>query len=96
MPVTVPSRLGRGDKETPVSFTHLANAMLVTPEETHSALTAEIMGILRGREKEIKHKTAVSFLHILNMITKSTISRESLKWTKEGQLESSAALSLDH
>lgn len=92
----LPSWLGRGDKETPMSLTHLANAMLIAPEETHSALTAEIMGILRGREKEIKHKTAISCLHILNVVTKSAISRESLKWTKEGQLESSAALSLDH
>lgn len=75
-------------------LTYLANAMLITAEESHKALTAKIVSILRG--KEIKHMTAISFLHILNLVTKSAISRESLKWAKEGQVENSAALSLDH
>lgn len=40
--------------------------------------------------------TAIIFLYILNLVTKSTIPRESLMSAKGGQLESSAALSLDH
>lgn len=93
IPVMLPSWLGRGDM-TLMWLTYLANAMLITAEESHKALTAKIVSILRG--KEIKHMTAISFLHILNLVTKSAISRESLKWAKEGQVENSAALSLDH
>lgn len=97
IPVTLPSWLERGDKKTPMSLTYLANAVLLILMRKHTiALTAETVWILRGREKGVKQKTAISFLHILNLVTKSAISRESLKWAKEGQPESSAALSLDH
>lgn len=70
--------------------------LLIALSKQTIALVAEIAWILRGTERGVKRLTAVSFLHILNLVIESTLPRGSLMSAKDSQLESSAALSLDH
>lgn len=87
---------GQGIRKRQRHSPTLQITLLILLRKQTIALAAEIAGILRGRERGVKHMTAISFLHILNLVTKSTVPRGSLMSAKEGQLESSAALSLDH
>lgn len=48
------------------------------------------------RKRGVTHMTAISFLRMLNLVTKLALPRESLMSTTEGQGERSAALSLGH
>lgn len=89
--------MGTGDKKTPTSLTYLADVMLlILLKKQTITLVAEITWILKGIERGIKHMTAISFLRILNLVTKYTVPGGSLMSSKEGKLESSAAVSLDH
>lgn len=84
-PATLLSWLGIRAKKMPVLLTYLVSVMLLTLLRKQTvALVAEITWILKGREREIKHMTAINFPQVLNLVTKPTVPRGSLMSAKEG------------